>query len=249
MTQTYITCLALFFIMRAWFSLLYFSTFCFISSTSMPLARLKTASDIRRSHNIRHVFIQQSLCFVWVLYVFPANIKHSNLQLPRDSSVVVPHIQTYKGWFWREGALRNDHTMNHLSYSPISINFVWLWWSPMASEALSYGENFPGEHTPRSPYNTVCYTCKKKIRVLHGRTNPHSMCAPPSSISGSTFDTILHSIWPTWLILLAPPIFSFHTKWTRDLWLSGSSLCFTMHICNADSKLVWTQEIGVNMQR
>ena len=31
---------------------------------------------------------------------------------------------------------------DHQSYSPVVKQFAWLWWSPTASEALSYGLNF-----------------------------------------------------------------------------------------------------------
>ena len=70
------------------------------------------------------------------------------------------------------------HTTNCQSYSPVAINFAWLWWSPMASEALSYGLNskiFLGEHqaAPRPP-TTLCVICaRKKLRWLcapHSRT-------------------------------------------------------------------------------
>ena len=79
----------------------------------------------------------------------PANIKHSNLQLPRDSSVAVPRIQ---GWFRKEGAPRNDHTM---SYCPAAITFSdglrsTLIWSKF--------QNFPEGACPRPPQNTMHYT-------------------------------------------------------------------------------------------
>ena len=58
---------------------------------------------------------------------------------------------------------------------------------------------------------------------------------------------------PTPTLCVPPPFFNLWIHlWyypSNYLWLSGSSLCFTMHKCNADSKLVWTQGIGVNMQR
>ena len=69
----------------------------------------------------------------WITASCPENIKHSNLQLPIDSSVAVPQIQRL---IPKRKDLRNDHTMNRLSYTPVTINFAWLWWSPMASEAL-----------------------------------------------------------------------------------------------------------------
>ena len=41
-------------------------------------------------------------------------------------------------------------TTDRLSYSPVAINLAWLWWSPTASEALSYDLN------PLN-VNAVCY--------------------------------------------------------------------------------------------
>ena len=91
-------------------------------------------------------------------------------------------------------ALRNNHTMNGLNYTPY---FAWLCWFLTASEALSQSLNFKiffVEHAPRPPtrlrYNigictqtTVCGT---------RRTNPHSiMSTPPCSISGSTSVCVL----------------------------------------------------------
>ena len=88
----------------------------------------------------------------------------------------------------QEGAPRNDNTMNRLSYSPVAINFTWLGWSPTASEALSYGQNFPGGACPQTALddvNAVRYThVKKKKKKMHDARaawplHNHSMCAPP----------------------------------------------------------------------
>ena len=54
-----------------------------------------------------------------------------------------------------------QETTIRLSYNPVAINFAWLWWSPTASEALSYGlilKIFLGDHAPRPPYNALRYT-------------------------------------------------------------------------------------------
>ena len=48
----------------------------------------------------------------------PASIKHSSLQLPRDSSVAVPQMQIL---ILKGEVLRNDHAMNRLSYTPVAI--------------------------------------------------------------------------------------------------------------------------------
>ena len=75
--------------------------------------------------------------------------------------------------------------MNHQSYSSVVKHFVWLWWSPTASEALSYGLNlkiFLGGHAPRPSWNAVHYMfTKKKFRALcepHARTKCARMLAP-----------------------------------------------------------------------
>ena len=92
----------------------------------------------------------------------------------------------YKGWFRREWAPRNDHTMNHLSCSPVAITAphkfcVVMVVSDGLKSTLIYGliwKNFPGSACPQTPLG---YTAKNKcaLHAPHGRTNPHSMCAPP----------------------------------------------------------------------
>ena len=52
----------------------------------------------------------------------PASIKHSSLQLPRDSSVTVPQIQML---ILKVEAPRDDHAMNRLSYTPVAINVAY----------------------------------------------------------------------------------------------------------------------------
>ena len=77
--------------------------------------------------------------------------------------------------------------MNHQSFSPVVKHFAWLWRSPTASEALSYGLNlkiFLGEHAPDTPRTlSVIRPQRKKFGALHaphGRLHqPHSTCAPP----------------------------------------------------------------------
>ena len=79
----------------------------------------------------------------------PANIKHSNLRSVGQFCGSVSHTMADSEG---KGAPRNDHTMNHQSYSPVVKHFAWLWRSPTVSEALSYGLNlkiFLGEHAPR----------------------------------------------------------------------------------------------------
>ena len=62
--------------------------------------------------------------------------------------------------------------MNHLSLSLVAINLVWFWWSPAASEALSYGLNLKAP-PPRMLYATCALSAL------------HQSSLPPSSISGS----------------------------------------------------------------
>lgn len=40
--------------------------------------------------------------------------------------------------------IRKSNIVNytHSTYTPVAISFVWLWWTPAASETLSYGLNF-----------------------------------------------------------------------------------------------------------
>ena len=61
---------------------------------------------------------------------------------------------------------------------------MWLWWSPMASEAFSYGLNskiFLGEHAPRPPYHTLCYMRMQKTRAgcAHRMAAPNSLYVCP----------------------------------------------------------------------
>ena len=53
----------------------------------------------------------------------------------------------------------SHHKIHLVSYTPEVMNFMWLWWLLMASEALSEGLNnfFLGEHAPRPPRAYVCY--------------------------------------------------------------------------------------------
>ena len=73
---------------------------------------------------------------------------------------------------------------NCLSYNPVAINFAWLWWSPMASEALSYGLNlkiFPGGACPQTPLER--FICANKMACDACATWPHQplpyVCPPP----------------------------------------------------------------------
>ena len=69
--------------------------------------------------------------------------------------------------------------MNRLSYPPVAIYFAWMWRSPTASEALTYGLNFLGEHAPRPPYNTVRYMRTDNC-ALHTLHNPPLYTYGPS---------------------------------------------------------------------
>ena len=93
----------------------------------------------------------------------------------------------HSGWFQREGVLRCEHTTNCQSYSPVAVNFAWLWWSPMVSEALSYG---PGGACPQIPL--LCFalyvhtkSCMRWLRSPHGCTKLTLCMPPPFSMSGS----------------------------------------------------------------
>ena len=80
----------------------------------------------------------------------------------------------------KEGAPRNDHTMNRLRYCPAAINFACSLWSPTASEALSYGLNFKiflGEHTPRHTSH-LRPEVKKKRRIAFPGPNPNPSPSP-----------------------------------------------------------------------
>ena len=71
--------------------------------------------------------------------------------------------------------------MNHPSYSPVVKHFAWLWWSPTASEALSYRLNLYRSMPPDLP-RTLCIICLRKkfgaLRALHSRTNPTLYLSP-----------------------------------------------------------------------
>ena len=65
--------------------------------------------------------------------------------------------------------------MNHQSYSPVVKHFAWLWWSPTASEALSYRLNLYRSMPPDLPRTLCIIRSRKKfgpLRAPHGRTNP-----------------------------------------------------------------------------
>ena len=101
-------------------------------------------------------------------------LEHSNLQLPKDSSIAVPQIHRLipKG-----EAPRNAHTINCLSYTLVDINVAWLWWSSTASEALSYGLNFKiflGEHVPQTPLE-CCVLCPPHHLLHSVNVSPYSI--------------------------------------------------------------------------
>ena len=116
-----------------------------------------------------------------------------------------------KGGFRREGAPRNDHTMNRLSYSLVIINFAWLWWSPMTSEALSYGlklKKFALGSMPPDLPRTVCVTKKtNKKTVCAARAawphHPQLYVCPPAPLLQSV-DPPLFSLRDFNLTVLLP---------------------------------------------
>ena len=82
--------------------------------------------------------------------------------------------------FQREGALRNDHMV-----TPVPTSFVWLWWSPTASKALSHSLNFPGRACPPRALEhcALCYIHAQTAVCSMSRTNPTLyVCPSPSWI-------------------------------------------------------------------
>ena len=99
----------------------------------------------------------------------------------------------HKGWFRMEGALRNYHMMNRLNYTLVATNFAWLWWSLMASEAISHSLNFKtflGEHAPDPPTRLTALFTHGQLRAARATPIPTRLCmyAPTSLISGSAPD-------------------------------------------------------------
>ena len=98
--------------------------------------------------------------------------------------------------------------MNHQSYSPVVKHFAWLWWSPTASEALSYRLNLYRSMPPDLP-RTLCIIRSKikfgALRAPHGRTNPTLyLCpgtpllqplGPPLCMTGGFSASIADCIW------------------------------------------------------
>ena len=70
--------------------------------------------------------------------------------------------------------------MNHQSYSPVVKHFAWLWWSPTASEALSYRLNLYRSMPPDLP-RTLCIIRSRKKFGAPRAARPHQ----PYSISVS----------------------------------------------------------------
>ena len=71
--------------------------------------------------------------------------------------------------------------MNHQSYSPVVKHFAWLWWSPTASEALSYRLNLYRSMPPDLPRTLCIIRSRKKfgaLRAPHSRTNPTLYLCP-----------------------------------------------------------------------
>ena len=101
--------------------------------------------------------------------------KHKTLEsaAPLECSVAVSHIQRL--------IPKGKWSMNHQSYSPVVKHFAWLWWSPTASEALSYHLNVYRSKSPDVPRTLCIIRLRKKFRALrtpHGRTNPTLYLCP-----------------------------------------------------------------------
>ena len=114
---------------------------------------------------------------IWITASCLANIKHSNLQLPET---VLWKRLTYKGWFWREGAPRNDHiSMNRLNYSPVAINFCLVM---LVSHGLRSTSSQGACPQVLGPPRLLCIVrAQKKVHMLcvpHRHTNP-ILCVPP----------------------------------------------------------------------
>ena len=95
-----------------------------------------------------------------------------------DSSVAVSDIQRL---IPNEGAPRNDHTMNHLSYSPVAINFVWLVIFDGLRSTFIVKKFFWGSMPPGPPRMLCVIHAQKFARAAHAAWlhQPHILCAPP----------------------------------------------------------------------
>ena len=132
--------------------------------------------------------------------------KHKTLEsaAPLDSSVAVSHIQRLipKGkWF-------SPYRMNHQSYSPVVKHFAWLWWSPTASEALSYRLNLCRSMPPDLPRTLSIIRSRKKfgaLRAPHGRTNPTLYLCPGPPL--------LQPLGPPLLILHETSLYMDFSEW------------------------------------
>ena len=122
------------------------------------------------------------------------NIKHSNLQLPRDSSVAVAHIQRLipKG----RGSKKQPYDeLPELQSSCHKFCVVMVVSDGLRSTLIwSKCKNFPREHAPRPPWNVVRYTRTQKNCARRMAAPPPTLCVPPpSSISGSTPAKPMHN--------------------------------------------------------
>ena len=91
-----------------------------------------------------------------------------------------------------KGAPRNDHTMNHQSYSPVVKHFAVVSDGLRSTLIWSKLKNFPRGACPQTLLERCAlYVRKEKIphaarlRAPHGRTNSTLCVPPPSSTSGS----------------------------------------------------------------
>jgi len=69
-------------------------------------------------------------------------------------------------------------TMNCLSYTLVGINVVLLWWSPTASEVLSYGLHFPEGACPNTPSECCVLYPYRQLRAVHATPPSHYMYVP-----------------------------------------------------------------------
>ena len=95
--------------------------------------------------------------------------KHKTLEsaAPLECSVAVSHIQRL--------IPKGKWSMNHQSYSTVVKHFAWLWWSPTASEALSYRLNLYMSKSPDLPRTLCIIRLRKKFGALRAPHQPYSI--------------------------------------------------------------------------
>ena len=137
-----------------------------------PPLGLSKCEQQRFTTRLAHVATQTQYTSLYESLLHPpANIKHSNLQLPSDNSVALSQIQR----LILKGRCSEKRPYNKLpDLDSIAINLAWLR-SPSASEALI----FLGEDAPRSPPRTLCAIHTQTTVHYACHINPHSICMPP----------------------------------------------------------------------